>query len=302
MEISLLNPGRVLFSRYEDGAVRRVEVLTDGVYQVEGLGQFRTNKGLLAALTGHPTGRHWSLERYFRLGVSGHHGKSGGRGKPKRPKTVVHQTEYNVFDILSGWGATPEKKLGIDLAKRGHEVRKLLFAGFGRQMYLSGYDPEDVLQEVYKGILVRNEGTCPWDGSVSSFGHYVHLVITCILSNYRRKQNRIRAVEQVGLPSYSNEPDVQMTDVASNTTIPAAPTSAAEAQEFVETMDDFADYLYDIDSPDTRLAAQLLPLLAAGRPRETLAKQLGTSNAAVTRSLALLRRMAPAWKTSRQAG
>lgn len=100
--------------------------------------------------------------------------------------------------------------LGIDLARRGHEVRKLLFAGFGRRIARAGYDPEEVLQEVYRGILARNLGKCPFDARKSSFGHYVHLVISCILSNYHRREQRRREFEQVGLSSRSGEE----TDVA----------------------------------------------------------------------------------------
>lgn len=86
--------------------------------------------------------------------------------------------------------------VGIDLAVRGIEVRKLLYAGFGYRMSRGGYDPEEVLQEVYRGLLVRNRGKCPFDVRKSSFGHYVHMVIECVLSNYHRRESRRRASEQ----------------------------------------------------------------------------------------------------------
>lgn len=89
-------------------------------------------------------------------------------------------------------------KLGIDLAARGHEVRKLMWAGFGHKILRAGYDPEDVLQEVFRGLIARNAGTCPWDARKSSFGHYVHMVIGCILTNYHRKQQSIRDMEVIG--------------------------------------------------------------------------------------------------------
>jgi DNA-directed RNA polymerase specialized sigma24 family protein len=85
--------------------------------------------------------------------------------------------------------------LGIDLSRRGVEVRRLLHAGFGIRMARAGYDPEDVLQEVYRGILVRNRGKCPFDVRKSSFGHYVHMVIECVLSNYHRRESRHRTAE-----------------------------------------------------------------------------------------------------------
>lgn len=88
--------------------------------------------------------------------------------------------------------------LGIDIQKRGTEVRKLLMAGFGGTIQKNGWDVEDLLQEVYLGILTRNKGACPWDESKSSFGHYVYMVCRCVVANYGRKQGRIRR-EQVGV-------------------------------------------------------------------------------------------------------
>lgn len=79
---------------------------------------------------------------------------------------------------------------GIDLAVRGHEVRKLFYAAFARGLVKDGYDPEEALQEVYRGLLARNAGTCPFDVKKSSFGHYVHIVTRCILANYIRKEKR----------------------------------------------------------------------------------------------------------------
>lgn len=93
---------------------------------------------------------------------------------------------------------------GIDLNRRGDEVRKLFFAGFGQQVIKSGYDPEDVLQEIYRGLLVRNQGTCPFDETKSSFGHYVHMVCDCIIKNYHRKESRKRKMEQLGMSTNIN--------------------------------------------------------------------------------------------------
>lgn len=80
--------------------------------------------------------------------------------------------------------------LGIDLEKRGLEVRKLFYAAFARGLVKDGYDPEEALQEIYRGLLARNLGRCPFDASKSSFGHYVHIVARCVLANYIRKEKR----------------------------------------------------------------------------------------------------------------
>lgn len=305
-----MQPGQVLFSRYEDG-VRPVTVLAQG-WAVEGLGEFTTAKDLLAALTGHPAGRHWSVERYFRLGQYKPAPKQyRGHLVPKPKRALV---ESNVLDLvpLVMVRSTPDisvpvvvkqVKLGIDLSKRAHEVRKLLFAGFGRRMFLGGYDPEDVLQEVYKGLLVRNAGKCPYDPSKSSFGHYVHMVISCVLSNYHRKQHRVHEMEQVGLTNLCSASEGggaedwgHQADVASNTSVPSSPTLYASDSLLLEAADSFTDYLYDI--PDSRLATQVLPLLLAGVPRDHLAKTLGTSNAAITRAITHLKKHAHSWKES----
>lgn len=86
--------------------------------------------------------------------------------------------------------------LGIDLALRGHEVRKLFYAGgFTGVLIREGIDPDEFLQEVYRGLLARNRGSCPWDAKKSSFGHYVHLVIRCVLSNCLRRE-RLRGTRE----------------------------------------------------------------------------------------------------------
>lgn len=95
-------------------------------------------------------------------------------------------------------GGVGGSALGIDLSVRGHEVRKLFYAGgFTGTLVREGIDPEEFLQEVYRGLLARNRGTCPWDHKKSSFGHYVHIVIRCVLSNYLRRERLRDSREEV---------------------------------------------------------------------------------------------------------
>jgi hypothetical protein len=93
-------------------------------------------------------------------------------------------------------GGVDGTALGIDLEQRGHEVRKLFYAGgFTGTLVREGIDPDEFLQEIYRGILARNKGTCPWDHKKSSFGHYVHIIIRCVLSNYLRRE-RLRGTRE----------------------------------------------------------------------------------------------------------
>jgi hypothetical protein len=89
----------------------------------------------------------------------------------------------------------PTHKVGIDLNTHHLDVRKILYSHFFSRIKKSGYDFNDVLQTVYQGIIVRNNGKCPFDKQKSSFGHYVFMVCECILNNYHRKGRKILANE-----------------------------------------------------------------------------------------------------------
>ena len=308
---------QVLYSRVSKSDTYAKQVLhLDQGWQIEGDPTlYTTAKGLLAALTGHPEGRHWSLDRYFHRGAyaptlvvedwsflseppplilthpelsiphspNSENGENRFSNRPRGPRNIL------------GTGKT---ELGIDLRNRAHEVRKLLFAGFGRKMFLAGYDPEDVLQEVYRGILVRNRGSCPFDPAKSSFGHYVHMVISCVLSNYHRKQHRVTEMEQVGMINPVDEDGYRYQDVAANTTVPAKPTQVAEDSLIYEEAEDLVDYLQQDGTPDSRLAARMMPLVLQGTPREMLPLQLGVSPTAVARAFTHLRKQARYWAAS----
>ena len=91
-----------------------------------------------------------------------------------------------------------------------------MYSGYGKVIHYNGYNAEDVLQEIYRGILARNVGKCPFDESKSSFGHYVHMVIGCILNNYHRKRNKWKENEVSGIYCYNEDGEYTNTDVASS--------------------------------------------------------------------------------------
>lgn len=139
---------------------------------------------------------HWSAEpavahrRFPRVG--GHrHVPRVIPGNPSLPLRLLFSGGHRKMN-----GGKDGTELGIDLAVRGHEVRKLFYAGgFTGVLNREGIDPDEFLQEVYRGLLARNKGTCPWDYKKSSFGHYVHIVIRCVLSNYLRRE-RLRGTRE----------------------------------------------------------------------------------------------------------
>lgn len=202
----------------------------------------------------------------------------------------------------------PPVVLGIDLEARGHEVRKLLFAGFGRRIQREGYDPEDVLQEVYRGILARNNGRGAFDSRRSGFGHYVHMVCNSIWLNYRRKQRRRRDHEQVGM--HGVDPDT-----GDWTTNMDAALAAQEAVDGGDTMhgscgrpdapaatvrawDSMAAYLRTVPgrAQIRNIAIAILPYLEHGLSKRDLAATVGSKVRDVNKAIAWLQDVAPGWR------
>jgi DNA-directed RNA polymerase specialized sigma24 family protein len=92
----------------------------------------------------------------------------------------------------------PSVRLGIDLENRMGEVRKLFMKHCAPMCIRAKCDPEEVLQEVYKGIIIRNNGECPFDPRKSAFSTYVVMVATCVSTNYVNKNSKTISREYYG--------------------------------------------------------------------------------------------------------
>lgn len=331
----MLHPVRVVPGGL--GNQTRYEVLLPG-----GLTQvYDTKRQLVAALTGHPTGRNWTFDRYFRLGkyapktglADGDLGAVLGWTWETRiitsPDSLTITPEVRVLDLREDRkltvapssspasssrrrrGAVPESMLpsaetvakrvaaqggvlGIDLVGRADEVANLLFSGFGSWIYSSGYDPEDVLQQVYLGLVTRNAGRCPWDASKSSFGHYVHMVCQGVVSNYHRKQKRTKEMEQTGIKTYSKADGFVLTDVAA-ADIPSLPMSIQEERDLVEATVSLSGHIETIGGPDAVLGKKVLPLLRDGYTKAEIASKLGESRATIARVIEFVQSAAREW-------
>jgi len=302
-----MGDGTLFYTRWEDGSLPvrvRQDPAGKRLFSLEDADRGKTRtfdsaRQLLITVTGHPRARNWTADRYFRI----------GKFQPHALTVVPSVTIDDLLALDTGLTVAPailNHRLGIDLKRRGHEVAKLLFAGFGHQIHREGYDPEDVLQEVYRGLLARNRGICPWDENKSSFGHYVHMVCRCVLSNFARKQRRIRAFEQVGLKGWQ---DGQLVDVD-------AATAARDDRSGLDYLqrdtilsdvlveDDFKNYIMDCPdylTADGQLALKIVPLVHMGHTRAEIATLMGLSRAAVSRALTYIRAKARGWSDIVQA-
>jgi len=124
------------------------------------------------------------------------------------------------------------------------------------------------------------------------------MVCGCVLSNYHRKQRRVKQFEQSGMPGYEDG-EYKYGDAAANTTVPAREaTEQGEALLNEATADLVAFMLAQPRSPDVRLAIRVMPYVTAGTPRKDIATALDISMASVSRAVSHLRRAATAWKLS----
>jgi len=193
--------------------------------------------------------------------------------------------------------------IGIDLERRSHEVRKLMFAGFGSRIFRSGYDPDDVLQEIYKGLLARNRGRCRFNPAKSSFGHYVHMVISCILANYHRKNSRRSAHEQIGMYVHGESEKGFPSDAALGANdIPEGLSPWSGDIQTVENdigneraIASLQEEILHSGLPERKLAVEVLPFLYLGYKRAEIAREIGVEAAKVGRALALIRQVAKPW-------
>ena len=306
------------YSRFEHGGLPVwVEKQGDSVsYKVEYPTGEKSHFSARALLRGLYGGYDpcMSFARYFRLGRF-------SRQNFQEPKNNVldlfcetpgGKTLMTSGDLLEVSLLTPLKKtpviestcigavveeplLGIDLVNRSHEVAKLFYAGFARKVFRSGYDPEDVLQDVYRGLLARNKGTCPWDPEKSSFGHYVYMVIGCILANYHRREQRRFAYEQVGVYDRTADGEYTTQDVASSEVRSDDSDCFLPVFDAKEDVNSLESYIVENAKGDTDTYVRLLPMLRDGFTRKEMARALAVPVNAIQRAIRAIRRLAQAW-------
>lgn len=186
------------------------------------------------------------------------------------------------FGVLKLENSVTSHPLGIDLAGRSHEVRKLLFKTYRGHMAVKGYDPEDVLQEIFKGLITRNAGRCPWDSRKSTFGYYVTMVIGCILTNYHRKMQRRRDREHLELDEGILAPSTEWSESSDG----LAEESLGEWLSSPE---------HGGGTSDGLLAVRIMPMVSAGMQRREIVASTGIRESMVSRALAHLRKWSRGW-------
>ena len=269
---------------------------------------FSTWKGLVTAVHGEGyAARHWPRARYLKKG-RWTKGKAEpslvlvGPPTPLPPGRLIWTQETPLI------GSVPveeprgpiiivrrSRPPGIDLAARNGEVAKLLYAGFHGWILSSGYEFEDVLQEVYRKILVSNAGRSPWSPQKSTFGHYVHMVCRSALSNFHRKARRVSSREQLGVKSLGPDGTWQVMDVAEGRSTLLADPGGVPTDNPVLDLQAYILAGPLCRHPDAPLAARLVPYIQQGHTLKDSAHLLGVDRPLVSRAMKILREAATGW-------
>lgn len=206
------------------------------------------------------------------------------------------------FDDVLAFATPPSVSIqfGIDLAARGIEVRKILFAGFGAKIARMGYDPYEVLSEVYRKIVVSNQGKHPYDPRKAGFGHYVHMVCNSALLNFRKKEERRRRKVQTGIAVFEDNRRVilDVGEVAEsrhriNTTglLVLDPEQEISGEQAVTSLCEWIGS----ETPAHELAQRCVLLYHQGFKKREMARTLGVSSKKIGEAVAIIKEEATAW-------
>jgi hypothetical protein len=273
---------------------------------------------------------HWSHDRYFKLGKWGPTSTSGPQGRQvtvldlfgrpgQDPRITVsypcsnqlirfraHESLSTLEGPVKNLDPLPVEMvvvdLGIDLENRADEVVKLFFTGFGSWVRQGQFDSDDIMQEVYKGILVRNQGSCPWNPSKSTFGSYVTMVSRGVISNHHRRLVRERSRESPGI-RVMDEGECREVDVTEARTLSTedAQWGSLDPVDQVDTpVERLVFYLIEhaVHEEDVVPLVKMARLLDQGFKRREIASKLSLSQDRYLDLLRSLRAHTASWAAS----
>lgn len=221
----------------------------------------------------------YSYERYFKV------------GRFKQGPVGEEEVEHSILEMFGA-----EK--GIDVSEKAEDIARIFYRYFGASANRYGYSVPDLLQDVYRGILVRNNGKCPFDPEKASFGHYVYMVCTCVFRNYHKREQRRRGRETLGCRQVRDSA-VVVDDAAEKAECLPGEQHDHYMMELKEVHDDLLEWMEDQpDAADNTptLARRILPLVLQGMRRSEIAEVVSKPKHTVGYALAYLRSVAGEWR------
>jgi RNA polymerase sigma factor (sigma-70 family) len=165
--------------------------------------------------------------------------------------------------------------VGVDVIKKRKDIERLLYKACGGAIKKYGYEFDDLLQEVFIGILKRNKGQGAYDPSRSAFSHYIILVCNSIFRNYHAKEMKRRGREILGARN-KNGDIVDVKEIAVDITVNENDFTPEKYLEFLSEK---------IDDPRTRWEIRtnkkeyktILSGIVAGFSKDEISKSLQIS-------------------------
>lgn len=154
--------------------------------------------------------------------------------------------------------------LGVDLAQWAIDVRRIVRSVHGRRIRKAGLDPDEVLSEVYRRILVANQGRSAYDPARGAFSTYVSRQTNSAILNLIQKRD-LRAWEQTGMTGLDG-------------------TEVDVAQVELETEpEDWRDAILGVAQDEQE--ARALTMMAEGETDEVVQEETGCSPAEIRERL-----------------
>ena len=192
------------------------------------------------------------------------------RSVRRRWYRFLHPIE-DIVSVTTSLAESRRVKKGIPESRLG-EVRKIFYAKFAPSLPRADLDPEEVLAEVYLGIVVRNKGACPYDpNGGSSFGHYVYMVTNCVVRNCVRKVRR-RNDHEVHIPDGEDGEDFIQTQ-----------GKECADRSLRNTRHDLSVALGARFSPE--VASKVLSLLGGGMNITEISREIGIPTSRISRAV-----------------
>jgi DNA-directed RNA polymerase specialized sigma24 family protein len=152
-------------------------------------------------------------------------------------------------------------KTGFNIADKKKDIERIFYAFYAKRAVAEGLSVEDLLQQVFIGLISRNTKRGAWNPARGSFGSYIHLVIGSVYRNFRKKEISRGMKERLEVPKNYTE----------------STTSDSDFLDDKILLDSFKNWIKTKKGMGD-LAGDVTVLLSEGRKKKEIAEQLGINS------------------------
>ena len=161
---------------------------------------------------------------------------------------------------------------GFSIEEKKKDVERIFYAYYAKRAVAEGLSVEDLLQQVFIGLISRNTKSGAWNPSRGSFGNYIHLVIGSVYRNFRKKEISRGMREKLYTPQSYTESVTTDSDFLTDQVL----------------LDSFRDWIKTKKGMG-ELAGDITVLLSEGKKKKEIAEELGINTTSLHKMIAGLR-------------